>query len=1624
MTHTLSLRASALACAAITATLALATLTNLCAVHAASKNSKNAKKNTPTEGTLRALDAKGQPAGLCPLKHTDVRAEISGFLARVNVTQEFANPFAEKIEAVYTFPLPQGAAVDRMMMKVGEHTVEGKIMRREEARATYDAARARGQVASLLDQERPNIFTQSVANVAPGAQVFITISYVETLKYEEGSYEWSFPMTIGERYTPATQNEADAARVQPARVPKGMRAGHDVSVEVALDAGVPVDSFASATHEIEVEREGVRRAVVRLKETTVVPNKDFTLKYDVAGRKIEDAVLAHRDERDGRGGGFFTLILQPPDRVTAEDVMPKELVFVLDTSGSMEGFPLNKAKEAMRLALDGLYPQDTFNLITFAGDTEILFPQPVAATPENLEKAKRFLSSRDGGGGTEMMKAIRAALDPSDAQGHIRIVCFMTDGMVGNDMEIISEVQKHPNARVFAMGFSSTPNRFLLDKMAEYGLGEVEYVAEGDDGSAAARRFHRRVREPLLTDLSVEWSGLAVEDVYPKRIPDLFSAKPVVLSGRYAGGGRGVIRLKGRMSGHDFVREIAVTLPDAEESHDVLATLWARRRIDDLMGQDMAGLQQGQMRADLREEIARLGLDFRLMTQFTSFVAVDETGATGGGEPRRVDVPAESPANGGVAVSNVNTGGGVATGGGSGVGGAGGGGYTGAVGVVGGVAEMVTVMSSSDSMNMTSASVSTTTDTRAVSNLPLNGRNVLDLAMIASGTAVNGTNQARISGQDQVAVNGQRPASNTLVIDGVDASAGISADARVSLSTSTASSPGATAYGGAAGLVSQDGVHELSIDTLSTGAGRGRSTGAQINVTTRSGTNEFRGSLYEHFGHDALDANDWFANSRGARPAEHRQNLFGATLGGPLKKDQSFFFFTYEGSRLRQSAFALTDVPSAQARLAASPALRPFLEAFPVPTGAARSDGFAEFASAFSNPARLDAGSFRVDENLNERAKIVARYNFAASSTEARGAGYSLNTISRLIDRAQTLTSGLSYTVSSRVVADVRAGFSRFALRRSLRLDDFGGAVVSPETFAFTRDFAGEGGLFSFDLDGRDAALAALGDASNVQRQFNLVGSVTAVDGAHTLEFGADYRRLFPTYSLPRVEFAALFNGVGEALSGTAARQTLLTRDGDRRPVFNDLSAYAQDAWKLSPRLTLTYGLRWELNAPPSERGGVEPFAVTQSDDPSRVSLAPRGAPLWSKTYGNFAPRVGVAYLLSKASDRQLVVRGGFGVFYDTAAPQSGDAFGDTFPFVAARAVFDSPFSQLTNETTRPTPDATTNGVPFVAFDPHLRLPYTLRWNASIEREIGSRQVVSATYVGSSGRRLLLSETFFDTTPGFPLLRLTTNGASSRYHALQLGFRRRLSQGFTASADYTWSKSTDDTAQDSLARMLLRGDAPDQERGVSDFDVRHLLSAYLSYELPSPFSSGFGNTLLRHWTLDGIFEARSARPINVVYAVPTLYGFAYLRPDRVEGVPLILRDAAEAGGWRINPSAFTIPTVQRQGTLARNSLRGFPFSQLDLALRRQFNFSERVNLQLGAEAFNLLNRANLEDPAGWDATLGSRLSPAGVFRANNTFGRSTSMLGGGASPGAGTGYRSFHNAGGARTVQLTLKLRF
>jgi Ca-activated chloride channel family protein len=605
-----------------------------------------------TPGSLAALDTQGNSLGWCPLAHTQVKADISGTLSRVTVRQKFQNTFPFVIEAAYTFPMPHNAAVDGMTIQVGTRTIRGVIKQREEAKEIYDQARARGQLAALLDQERPNIFTQQVANILPGQNVDVVISYTETLKYEKGGYRFVFPMVVGPRYIPGepigkqgggwapdTTQVPDASRVTPPVTPKGTRSGHDISIEVGVDTGIPFTNLRSESHELKVHRQNAHSALVELADRATIPNKDFILSYDVAGSQLEDGLLTYRSD----GDGYFMLILQPPLRFKPEQVVPKELVFVLDTSGSMSGFPIEKAKETMDMALNKLYPHDTFNLITFSGATHILFPQPVQATRDNLELARQLLKSTSGMGGTEMMTAIRAALEPSDEQGHVRIVCFMTDGLVGNDMAIISEVQKHPNARVFSFGIGSSPNRFLLDKIAEEGRGAAEYVTLQGDAAEAAERFHDRIRDPLLTDITLDWGGVPVSEIYPRRIPDVFSAEPVVICGRYSHGGNALLKLRGISGMESFEREIQIRFPESELRNEAISKLWARYRIDALMAEDYGGIQQGNPRPEVRKAIIQLGLEHSLMTQFTSFVAVEERISNDGGKQVKVQVPVEMP---------------------------------------------------------------------------------------------------------------------------------------------------------------------------------------------------------------------------------------------------------------------------------------------------------------------------------------------------------------------------------------------------------------------------------------------------------------------------------------------------------------------------------------------------------------------------------------------------------------------------------------------------------------------------------------------------------------------------------------------------------------------------------------------------------------------------------------------------------------------------------------------------------------------------------------------------------------------------------------------------------------------
>lgn len=581
----------------------------------------------PAPGSLYRMGKDGKRLD-CPLQHTDVQATISGPMATVVVRQDFVNESPETIEAMYNFPLPVMGAVYGYQMRIGDRVVKGKIARKEEAQKAYEQAKQQGKVAGLLDQERPNVFRQALANITPGAKVSVEIQYVDLIRYENANYEFVFPMVVGPRYFP--QGTSGAERVNAPVAPKGMRAGHDIAIRVRLERAGALGEVSSETHAIGRKKVDGDTEEIQLAQAREIPNKDFVLRYRMAGREIAPALLTQRVD----GQGYFSFVIDPPAVRSQElNITPKELVFVIDTSGSMHGFPLDKAKEAMRLAIDGLNPRDTFNLITFAGDTHVLWPKPMPATEANVAAAQRFLEGRVSGGGTEMMKAIRAALDGTDSQEHLRVVCFMTDGYVGNEQEILNEIQRHPNARVFSFGIGSSVNRYLLDKMAQVGRGEVEYVTLNSDGSAAARRFHERVRHPLLTDITIEWNGLPVKDVVPARIPDLFSAKPLIVSGRYDGAATGTIRIRGKQGGRAYVRELRVELPARQEANPAVPLVWARHQIDAFSVEPQAK----------REEITQLGLRYGLMTDFTSYYAVENRVVNEGGVSRTVEVPVELP---------------------------------------------------------------------------------------------------------------------------------------------------------------------------------------------------------------------------------------------------------------------------------------------------------------------------------------------------------------------------------------------------------------------------------------------------------------------------------------------------------------------------------------------------------------------------------------------------------------------------------------------------------------------------------------------------------------------------------------------------------------------------------------------------------------------------------------------------------------------------------------------------------------------------------------------------------------------------------------------------------------------
>ncbi|MCP2727474.1 VIT domain-containing protein [Limnofasciculus baicalensis] len=560
-----------------------------------------------------------------PLKHTEVEAKIAGNLSRVEVTQTFENPFTEALEAIYVFPLPDEAAVDNMEIKIGDRVIKGNIKKREEAQAIYEQAKRQGRTAGLLEQERDNIFTQSLANIQPGEQIDVTIRYTDSLKFAGGDYEFVFPMVVGPRFIPGipidssgdTDLVPDASRITPPIIPPATRSGHDIGVTVEIDGGLPISDIRSTSHQLRIEHEG-QIVRVKLGNEDTIPNKDLILRYRVACDRTSATILTQSDER----GGHFAIYFIPALAYRANEIVPKDVVFLMDTSGSQQGDPLRKCQELMRRFINGLNPDDTFTIIDFSDITTQLSGKPLPNTPENRTKAIDYINRLQANGGTYLLNGIRAVLNfPEAVEGRLRSIVLLTDGYIGNENEILAEVQEHlkPGNRLYSFGVGSSTNRFLLNRIAEIGRGTSRIIRHDEPTEQVANEFFRQINNPVLTNIQINWNGTGeIPVTYPSIAPDLFAEQPLVLFGRKQDRIAGDLHITGIAAG-GYRYEQTFNLNFEETGNPAIAQLWGRMRIKDLMNQMFRYETKG-----IVEAVTETGLTYQLLSQYTAFVAVSD----------------------------------------------------------------------------------------------------------------------------------------------------------------------------------------------------------------------------------------------------------------------------------------------------------------------------------------------------------------------------------------------------------------------------------------------------------------------------------------------------------------------------------------------------------------------------------------------------------------------------------------------------------------------------------------------------------------------------------------------------------------------------------------------------------------------------------------------------------------------------------------------------------------------------------------------------------------------------------------------------------------------------------------
>jgi len=917
---------------------------------------------------------------------------------------------------------------------------------------------------------------------------------------------------------------------------------------------------------------------------------------------------------------------------------------------------------------------------------------------------------------------------------------------------------------------------------------------------------------------------------------------------------------------------------------------------------------------------------------------------------------------------------------------------------LGDVSEIVTIQGGAPLVNTESAAVSTVIDRQFVENLPMNGRTFNTLLQLTPGVVIAPSNS---NAPGQFSIAGQRTSANNFSVDGVSANFGVQPGITAGGASGLGQAQAFSALGGTSSLVSVDDLQEFRVETSSFAPEFGRQPGGQVLLTTRSGTNDWHGGVFDYFRNTVMDANDWFANSAGLSRAEERHNDFGGFLGGPIWKGRTFFFFSYEGARLRLPTTILAQVPSLSARQNAPSSLVPFLNAYPIPNGAISADGFtAQYAGGFSNSGTLDATSVRIDHFFSSHFSIFGRYNYAPSQSVSL---YSPGEVDSLPVNTQTLTVGANMEWGTKLSNSLRGNYSTQSANINSSLHAMNGGTI-PDASLFLGDLplgANELNFQTFDT----YYFAAGTIGHNQTKQVNVTDDLSWTIATHKVKFGTDIRFLYLDIEPAASVFGYSANSVQDFLAtGQADLYVTTTRPG--KILGKAFSLYGQDTWNVTSRLTLSYGLRWEVSPAPTARGNTKLIAWENLNNLAALAPASSGTPLWTTKYANLAPRAGVAYRLNANGD--FVLRAGAGIFYDLGLgaasivpsywPNSASTFypGVSLPLTSAPSYL--PALSLTP----PYPDQV------YAFTPGLKVPRSYQWNVAVEKSFGGKQALSVTYLGQAGRDLLRKQGFFQPNPDFAgLFYVTQNDAFSNYDALQVQYRRPLSKQVQALLNYSFSHSLDNSSDDYVAGLSNTVISAKNDYASSDFDVRHSFSGAITWELPLTKYSRILSGITRDWSLDTMVVARSGFPLNAhVFLGASTLANQFTRPDLITGQPIWISNPKAPGGRSLNPKAFVAPTSVRQGTEGRNDIRGFGFTQVDLSVGRLFSLGDRFRLQFRADAFNVLNHPNFTNPAGYIQ-----------FGALEF--QSTKML----NQGLG-GLNPLFQGGGPRSSQLSLKFTF